>query len=55
MEHRTTISANNFCKTGRVSYPAINGCLLSGMESRPAICAIVNDKVIWLSTSIKLI
>jgi len=39
----TTASANNACIVGRVSYPAMSGCYLSGMESRPTIYFTVNN------------
>jgi len=39
----TTVSANNACIVGRVSYPATSGCYLSGMESRPTIYFTVNN------------
>jgi len=39
----TTVSANNARIVGRVSYPAMSGCYLSGMESRPTIYFTVNN------------
>jgi len=33
---------NKFYEVGRVSYPAMNRFHLSGMESRPTFCFIVN-------------
>jgi len=39
----TFVSANNACFVGRVSYPAMSGCYLSGMEFRPTIYFTVSN------------